>query len=337
MSSSFDQNPFQRLTAGSAMGRSFSLLAQRFDVYIGITLVMWLPILAMIASLVYAIGSSMVSASQTMGTTDSSGYQSYDSQSAAYDQLTDSLLAGFKNFLGQLLAEYVLLIVASILGKAAMCYAVAVQYMGNQPSFGGSLKQGCARWCDLFCTSITLGLCLLGVHIVFGLIVLGIAMISDKLSFLILILQICYMVVLVWLFVSLIILTPVIIVERKTMLKAVERCWNLANGQRCFLFCTIFALTIVYYLIQLIVAQILFAVHPDGSGVVMTSPILYAVVTTLPALIYVPMVSMYVYFCIIASITANHYPVPHHFDSIPLMCTASRLWSISISVSSKKE
>ena len=89
----------------------------------------------------------------------------------------------------------------------------------------------------------------------------------------------------------------------------------------------------------MILAMILFAVLPDGNGILLKSPILYAFITSLPVLVYVPVVSMYV--SIVASSIQSIFNTirlsPFAKCFFDFSCTASKLWFISVSVSSKKD
>lgn len=266
------------------MGRAVSLLFKQLDVFLPIGAICFIPILAMAVSMVKFVGSSVATASHAA----SQGDWDNDANNDDFMKLRSQMGA----FIGQFIVEVFLLQIVIIMAKGAVVYAVAAMYAQQQPTLLHSLKQGCSRWCDLFLTGFLVGIGVLICHLIVALIIFTILSISDSLTPLVVVIQLAYSCFLIYVMVSFMILVPVIIVERKSSSICIWRCLELADGNRCFIFCSVFCIAIVNNIIQMIMAQILFAIHEDGHDVVRTNPILYCTVTSFTTFLYLPLICM---------------------------------------------
>jgi len=295
--SSFDHNPFQRLSAGSTLGRAFALFVKRYDLFLLIGAILCIPIVLMMTTMFKLIGSSAAAAAAAMNQAQGGGYSDVNTDnsnlaSTSAGQFPLPVVANMGGFIGQFLAEYVFLVIVSIAGKAAMCFAVAQLYIKEEPRWLNSLKQGFSRWCDLFGTGLLVALGLAVCHLFTFGVFYAILQLSTKLVPLVFILQICYIVFLIFVSVSLMIMVPVIIVEQKGPVDTIKRCWELANGQRCFIFCTVFCLAIISWILQILLAKLFIAVHPDGPAAPATHSFLYSLLSVLPSLVFMPLMTI---------------------------------------------
>ncbi|KAL3941930.1 MAG: hypothetical protein SGBAC_003786 [Bacillariaceae sp.] len=138
---SFEENPFQRLSAGGAISRAFSLLFERKEVFLPIGALCYIPIVAVAATMLHLTGSAVATASQEAANQEEADTEVADYSS--YFGAQQDFHAG--SFLGQLLVEFVLLDIVIILAKGAIVYAVASMYTQQKPNLGSSLKQGWSR------------------------------------------------------------------------------------------------------------------------------------------------------------------------------------------------
>jgi len=295
----FANNPFQRITGGATFSRSFAIFMERYDLFLVLSGMIFIPLALMTATITHFIGSSMATMTQAMDTTyyepdssaDSYAYDStnyYDS-SANMDSITadfaSNMASNMAAFGGQLVLEYILLMIVSIAGRAAMAYAVAEMYAGRDPNWRNCLKLGFSRWCDLFGAAFLVGF---GIGFANGLVQAIFMLLLYTQSTIVAILAsvgiLAWHVVIIFVLVSLMILAPVIMVEGQGPIKSIKRSLLLSWNNRCYIFCTVFCLALVGYTMQVIIALILYSASPSlmasGFG---------AVISLLPALIFVPL------------------------------------------------
>ena len=144
---------FYRLTAGGTFGRAFAIFAKRWDLFLIISGIIYIPLILMAISLANIIGSSY---STLMAGLDASGGLQVDengtivyndvgggSGGAAVDgdPFADSdPLAAFAAFGLQFLLEYLAFLVLLVAARGAFAYAVGQIYLDNDPSWLQCLK-----------------------------------------------------------------------------------------------------------------------------------------------------------------------------------------------------
>jgi hypothetical protein len=174
----------------------------------------------------------------------------------------------------------------SIAGEGAMSYVVVEFYAGRDPYWLDCLKKGFSRWCDLFGSAFLVGLAVGFCNIFVQLLVTRLFFADNGLmSFLAFIIIIVWTVAFIFVMVSLMILAPVIMVEGNGPLNSIKRCSALSWNNRCYIFCTIFCLSIAYYMSQLFLTLILLST--GGQDVVFSTG--GALLVLLPALLYLPL------------------------------------------------
>jgi len=306
----FASDPFQRLTAGGTFNRTLHIFWQRYDLFLIITGIIFVPLSLLNVSYSRFLGTSMHTMLDTLNamqvqqninpetgayensTYDPYHYSSSNSSSSAvpeYDPLIDALLSNLNSFGSQFVLEYLALLLFGIAGEAAMAYAVAELYVGRDPNWLDCLKKGFSRWCDVFGSAALVGLGMGVLNAFVQIIVVLVAVTgSNALAFLAILVTIAWIVVVIYVMVSMMILAPVIIVEGTGPISSIRRCWELSWGNRCYIFCTIFCLSSLYYTVQIILTGILLST--GGQDAVFSSGGAFLVI--LPALIYLPLAVM---------------------------------------------
>jgi hypothetical protein len=326
----FSSDPFQRLTAGGTFNRTFTIFAQRFDLFLIISGIIFVPLALMFVSLSKFLGSSMQTmfeAMNSLDTTNSGGsnrnledgaydnsnsnnyydnssssnvdinvdnsnydsnYDSASAFSANSDPMTDAFVSNMSIFGTQFVLEYLALLLFAIAGKAAMAYAVAEMYAGRDPTWLNCLKKGFSRWCDVFGSAMLVSVAVFGCNIVFQLVIAVMAATGYKfMYFLCFLVMVAWTVFLTFVMVSLMILAPVIMVEGNGPIRSIKRCWELSWNNRCYIFCTIFCMCMLYYVVQLVLTGILYSISTE---LVATTG--GAILVILPALLYIPLAVM---------------------------------------------
>lgn len=193
------------------------------------------------------------------------------------------------SFGAKLLVEYIAFLIIGIAGEAAMAYAVAELYAGRTPDTMECLKKGFSRWCDLFGSSLLVGFGMgIGNLIMQGIMAGCIMSQKGILIFLAVMLFIGWIVVIVFMMVSLEILPPVLMIEGEGPINSLKRCWELSWDNRCYIFCTLFGLGVCLNIATIILALVVVGMGgPDFAFSTVGS-----LITTLPLLFYLPMAIM---------------------------------------------
>jgi hypothetical protein len=310
----FSSDPFQRLTAGGTYNRTFKIFAERYDLFVIISGIIFVPLACMSISLSKFFGSSMNTMIDAMNSLDPSQQQNFDAYNSAVNNVTsnyydgdtydgsaavsfaagsnpmgDAFLANMSSFGTQFVLEYLALLLVAIAGKAAMAYAVAEMYAGRDPSWLVCFKKGLSRWCDIFGSAALVSLGVFACNILFEIVILVLASMQNSfMHFLGFLVMVAWMVFLTYVMVSLMILAPVIMVEGKGPINSIKRCWELSSNNRCYIFCTVFCLCMLYYVCQLVLTGILYSAA--GPESVFTTGGAFLII--LPALIYLPLAVM---------------------------------------------
>lgn len=287
------EDPFQRLTAGGTYRRAIAILNHRPDVFLTIGGIIFLPLMAFMITYFHFVGTSMHTMDAMVnGNGDSvQTYDSVDAMMEAQQAQQEVMMQNMVKFMGQFVVEYIVFIGIAIAGQAGMAHAVAEIYADRHPpTWKEALKKGCSRWCDIFGAALLVGFAMPLGNIVIQLIVIGLG--STQRGFLVVlgfIVAVGWVVVLTYVMVSLMILAQVIMIEGKGPIKAIKRCWEISSNNRCYIFCTGFVgLAMSHYMVQMIIYGILAAI----GGIDAVYSTWGAIAITLPALAYVPLVSM---------------------------------------------
>jgi hypothetical protein len=234
----FMSDPFQRLTAGGTFRRTFQIFSSRYDLFLSISTLMVVPLLAM-------------------------------------------PITGFSSELYAV--ESTVFMLFAVAGMASMSYATAELYVGQNPTCLASLRQGFSRWCTVVGATMLASLGLTGCAIsVYALLVVCFVIEPSALW----VFDVCAsligmtsLVFVCYAYVSLMILLPVIMVERRGLRDSIKRCWELSSNNRCYIVCTTFCLAVSCSAVQAALAAILAAaggrteaVHWLWAGFVMTLP-----------------------------------------------------------------
>jgi len=285
---------FQRLTAGATFNRTLNIFTKRFDLFLLISLMVFVPLVAMSVTLLGCIGSSLHTLMDTMDLSNrylqQTSYYRYDDDDqapdldpAAFQDFMDQLVANAGVIAGQILVEMLLFYIFVIAAQVAMIYAVGQLYVNRDPRFSECLKKGFSKWCSLF------GAIMLVVNTMqVGNFILGSILSTDPsnvlITLLVFVVYVAWMVFMTYVFVSLAILSPAIVIENLGPIDGIKRAWDLANSNRCYIFCTSFCSGLIYNLLILIISGIIMNVF--GKDAIFNA--WGALVTLIPAIIYIP-------------------------------------------------
>mmetsp|Transcript_7006 Transcript_7006/g.7775 ORF Transcript_7006/g.7775 Transcript_7006/m.7775 type:complete len:367 (+) Transcript_7006:70-1170(+) len=295
---------FQRLTVGATFSRTLNIFTKRFDIFLLISLLVYVPLVAMSVTVFGYIGSSLHTLMDTMGLSNRYLQQSnyYSNNESVLtddtyhindnnDQASDLDPAAFQDFAtqlfsiaGQLFVEMLLFLIFAVVAEVAMIYAVGQLYVNRDPRFSECLKKGFSKWCSLF-GAIMLGNTMQVGNFILGSI-LSTAPSNVLITLLVFVVYVAWMVFMTYVFVSLAILSPAIVIENLGPIDGIKRAWDLAQSNRCYIFCTVFCFGLIYNLLILIINGIVVSV----AGKEATFSAWGVLVSMLPAIIYLPLV-----------------------------------------------
>ena len=155
---------------------------------------------------------------------------------------------GFLSHVGSYIGLFGVFIVP--VGEAAIGLAVARMYLGSYPETMTTLKSGVSHFSNLFCSNLLVG----AIRFVFIWFVAGplLSLLSTSGGAAVAKELVAVVIGTVWILaatyfiVSMMIVVPVIVLEKKGPVAGVQRAWDLSNGNRCYIFCTSFCLGLVF-------------------------------------------------------------------------------------------
>ncbi len=294
----FSSDPFQRLTAGGTFNRTSKIFLQRYDLFLTITGIVFVPLALLMMTIFQFFGSSfhtiMNALNSQQNITEYDGlddalYGTASSIEVGDEIAIDPFVGEMSKFLSQLVVEYLIFAFLAIAAKAAMTHAVAELYAGRDPKWLECLKQGFSRWCDVFGAILLVNT---GVFCIdFTVRITSALLVSTQstfLAFLSFLVSMVWFVSLMFITVSLMVLAPVIMVEGTGPIRSLKRCREISWNNRCYIFCSVFSFCMLYYVVQIILCVLLASL--GGVDAVMST--WGAFVMTLPAMIYIPIQSM---------------------------------------------
>lgn len=235
-----ENETFEYLTFSGTFGRVFRLFFDRFDLFMGISLVFFVPY----AIITYVTGLAFRADVFEKGN-------------------PDDILKFFNMFI----LEFFIYELACIIGQGAISIAVAEIYIDRRVEVGSCLKQAWrAKWA-LICSSIlvnallfaSVALPILVVVLLFVYVGVGIAIAVSLLAF-------ACLGGAFYGYLGLLLTSPAIAIENiASPVKGIKRSWELSTGSRCYLLSTMIAL----FLGSRMIATIFQAVFGDTVGGIM--------------------------------------------------------------------
>lgn len=242
-----DLNAFTRTTFGQAFGRTLDVLFERLDLFAIIAILMYIPFTLLQMTLVAATKE------------DNESLWEVD-KDHLFGREEEDILSKLQSKCWLLVSELAFNGIVGIIGQAAMTLAVARIYLEQTDDVHtvDVLKEGMGHFAHLLCAA---ALALLGIGtiaaIVSGVVLFALYTVPAGMLLAAIIGAIGAAAGL-YIWVSLWIVIPVIVVERRGPLEGIQRAWELAGGHRCYIFCTMFCLSTAVSLVSMIVSEFLF-------------------------------------------------------------------------------
>jgi len=264
-----EQDEFHQLSLGETLCKTVQIFFSRIDVFLPLALIVTVPVA--ITSLLFA--------------TYLAGLEKRDNHFDFWDFFEEHLGLCISYFLFQAIFSIALFFSA----EGAMVFATAEIQAEKSPQWFSCVCRGfhnvtkliCARVLVWFFLASTLSL-LLG---------LSFALVQTRLSsvyFLVTLLSISYLGVCFTVWMTMMILYPVILIEKKGPVAAIRRSFSLARGMRCYFFCSAMCLWIT----KLVALGVLQSIFADASKVSSLISVAGVLVTSLGSLFSIPLTTM---------------------------------------------
>ena len=179
---------------------------------------------------------------------------------------------------------------ATVIGQGAISKAVAMMYVGQQPTWLGCLRDSFKRFCTLMGSSILI----YGTLFVAGLpAFIFLITVTANPNFLTILLAVvsCTVFVIggVYGFIGASMSSPAIVIEGfSNPLQGIIRSWELAKGSRCYLLCTLFCL----WLMGNLLTRLLHNMFLGGDIMDAYFSIVGVIVSVVPVLLFFPLHAM---------------------------------------------
>ena len=270
-----DDDDFEYLTFGGTFGRSFGLLFDRFDLFMGISIVFFVPYAIMLITFALMAASTL----WDFLSIDPSADEEVEKA------LAQALHLHLTRYLLTLGIEFLMYEVASVLGQGAIAHAVAEIYVGRRPRWRECLAKGWDRkWSLVGASLLVHGPLFVAFVPAFGVALLVANHFHWYTVLMGLVMVIGFGIVALYAYSGLLLMGPAIMVEKiKSPTISAQRSWELSKGSRCYLVCTLLCLG---FLRQIVTAFFRNLFGWNGSE------ILGQLLAILPMILYLPVRAM---------------------------------------------
>ena len=262
------QNLFVHLTLGQVFSRTVNLFADRFPLYMTLSVIVSIPAVllgTMISAVIgMSIVKSVIDSSSTSSGTDIFGPGSGDVFSGGSVEPTFGLIdvmAGLMHHIGGVFTVVVLQMGVSaavtLIAEGGMVRAAADTYTAQPQGWVTCLTMAAQQFVSLSgAAAIRLGVITGGFIIISIFVALWVAWRSAFAFFLVFVVMVMVMLALAYFILSICLFMPVIVVENKGPVDSIRRSFELSQGRRCYVFCGIFILWVMEMVVQQFLANL---------------------------------------------------------------------------------
>lgn len=271
-----DSNLYDRLTISTSFNRAFEIFFKRLEFFVPLGLAVFVPFSIYMYTFVSMIHSDIEALQESVN--------NGEDLVEANKEYWLGIASHAKHHASTLILEVVFNSIVTVFAQAVVSIAVAQIYVGRSPDVPGICQRVIQLVCNYVAASFLVGTAM-GLLIAICVGVLIACIISEK--GLLILLGIFVFGAAAWLHiyvsVAMMIVTPAIMIEKLGPIQAIKRCWELADNNRCFVFCTAFILGMVQGVSTQVIAGFISVGDPQrrftGWG---------TVVTNVPVIVFTP-------------------------------------------------
>ena len=262
-------DPFEYLSFGRTLTRSFKVYCERLDVFMALSAVVLIP---------YAI------LTRTLNIFLTSVY-------TRQEEIPDFHPKHIPMVVFILTVQLALYTSVTIIGRAAIIKAISIMYIGQRPTSVSCLRSAWNKK-RLLVGANMLIYCAVIVGILIPSAFIWTAFITPNVATIIIACIGALLLVFggLYVYVGVVLTNPTLVVEGITQpIPAIHRSWELCTGSRCYIFCSLLLLFIMNYLFR----TLLHAIFPSGDSVIgVLSSIFGMIIQFVPMLIFFPLYAM---------------------------------------------
>jgi hypothetical protein len=260
--------PFEYLTFGGTFSRTFGLLIDRFDLFMGITGIVMIPYTILLVTLGIFIASVVI----------------------REEEVPEFHPTHLPTIILVVLVQMICYEFATVIGQGAISQAVSMLYVGQSPNWYQCVVAAWNKKWPLIGSSVLLyGGLFVAFIPTWIIIVLAVTIPNGFTIALAVLVGIAYVVMGQYVFIGLIMTSPAIMIEgHRSPIKGMTRSWELASGSRVYLLCTMFCL----WFMGNLVSRLLNNMFVTGDIMDLMFSIVGVVVTVIPMILFFPLHGM---------------------------------------------
>jgi hypothetical protein len=261
--------PFEYLTFGGTFSRTFGLLIDRFDLFLGITALVVIPYSILLLTLGIVVASVVIREE-----IDDAEFQ----------------LQHIPLIVMVVVIQFVFYELATVIGQGGISQAVAMIYVGQRPDWLQCIKAAWSKKCSLWGSSLLVfGALFLAFLPAYVLIVVAVISPNPLTITLAVLAGMAFLFFGIYGYIGTVMTSPAIMVEGfGNPVKAISRSWELAAGSRCYLLSTLFCL----WLMGNLVSRLLNNMFVTGDVMDVLFSFVGIVVSVLPVMLFFPLHAM---------------------------------------------
>ena len=259
------EDRFHRHSLGQLLARSIQLLRQEWQAFFQLTAIVILPAVVFNAICFKHLHTTLMAAFVGVGVENINDYDNYnnnnndtDQAAAAINDVSQQMMAMLRNVIWIFIVVMVLVTIV----KAAMIRTTVQSFLRTRVSLATNLRHGVDRFPHMCLWFLIYVVGVIAYAIVVG-IVLGLIMLvayfllgQDLASICYIVLQVGNLFLTYYITLVLVFCMPTIVVERVSALKSFVRAWEMADGHRCMILCTLLSLllaSIIFFAIEYLI------------------------------------------------------------------------------------
>ena len=277
---------FRRLTFGETYARALEIFYHKATFFLAVGGIMFVPYVAFMIHYMHFLGDLVETAAAQQQQQQDNPHGNNGNDDDTDEWLVEALAHGE---LARMVAELALYSFCGILGGCTMARGVAQIYVGEENvSIAKCGKYAFGRFCNIFAASWMVGLGVIVAYVVTVSAAVGLVATHNVLCGLLAAsLIIAFVVAFIYIQVAMMLATPVVMVENKGPIRTIQRCWELAHNNRCYIYCTLFCMIFVLMVVMGMVGGVVFAKDPMARFSTWG-----AILQTLPYIVILPLATM---------------------------------------------
>ena len=264
-------DPFQYLSFGGTFNRTLNLFMERFDLFLTLSGIVLVPFCILMATTTVTLVALTVEKEHSL-----------EDFHPKHMPLIASIIV----------IQFLFYALVTVVGRAAMIRAVSLMYLGEpneQIQWYPCLRQSLGQFWSLVGAQLILAGGFGVTSILPWAFIIWATVKPGFLSILLAtIFGVLFVAAAIYMYISLVLSTPAIVIEKRTSIQGLQRAWELSQGSRCYILCTLF----VFWFVNNLISRLLHNMFTSGTTMDLLFSVAGIVVSILPLLVFTPLHTM---------------------------------------------